>query len=76
MATGCVRVTGADLAVAITGVGGPDPEEGRKPGTVFIAVAGRQGSEVFEHAFDGSPEEVVDQATVAALAAPRGRRRL
>lgn len=67
MAIGCLRVTGADLAVAITGVGGPDPEEGRPAGTVFVCVADRHGSEVFEHAFAGDPEAVVDQATVAAL---------
>src|SRR5215218_5482372 len=29
LAEGALRVSGADLAVAVTGVGGPDPEEGR-----------------------------------------------
>lgn len=38
MALGAARVLGADAAVAVTGVGGPDPEEGEEPGTVFVAV--------------------------------------
>jgi nicotinamide-nucleotide amidase len=39
MAWGARRVLGADVAVAVTGVGGPDPEEGCPPGTVYVAVA-------------------------------------
>jgi nicotinamide-nucleotide amidase len=34
---------GADFGVGITGVAGPDPEEGKPPGTVHIAVAGPEG---------------------------------
>ena len=33
-------LTGADVAVSTTGVAGPDPQEGKAPGTVFVAVAG------------------------------------
>ncbi|MBR8743407.1 CinA family protein [Nocardiopsis sp. MG754419] len=40
MARGARRVTGADFAVAVTGVAGPDPQDGRPVGTVFAAVAG------------------------------------
>lgn len=40
MARGARRVFGADLALALTGVAGPDPEEGHDPGTVWIALAG------------------------------------
>lgn len=68
MAQGALAATGADLAVAVTGVGGPDPEEGRDPGTVFIGVANRSsGVEVFEHAFEGDPSAIVSQATASAL---------
>ena len=38
MARGVARLLDADAAVAVTGVGGPDPEEGEEPGTVFVAV--------------------------------------
>src|SRR3954467_7976640 len=43
MARGAARVRGADGAVAVTGVGGPDPQDGEPPGTVCFAVtyAGR-----------------------------------
>lgn len=38
MATGVVRLLGADIGIATTGVAGPDPADGREPGAVFIAV--------------------------------------
>ena len=39
MATGVRRVLGADVGIATTGVAGPDPQDGRSVGTVFVAVA-------------------------------------
>ena len=38
MARGVAHLLGADTAVAVTGVGGPDPSEGEAPGTVYVAV--------------------------------------
>lgn len=38
MATGVVKLLSADIGIATTGVAGPDPSDGREPGTVFIAV--------------------------------------
>ena len=67
MVTGVIELTGADVAVSTTGAGGPDPEEGRPPGTVFIAVGNRRRQAVFEHRFGGSPEAVVAVAARAAL---------
>jgi nicotinamide-nucleotide amidase len=40
MAAGVQRRLGADWGVALTGVAGPDPQEGRPPGTVHLAVHG------------------------------------
>jgi nicotinamide-nucleotide amidase len=37
MAVGACRVLGCDVAVAVTGVAGPEPQEGVEPGTVFYA---------------------------------------
>lgn len=67
MVTGVIELTGADVAVSTTGAGGPDPEEGRPPGTVFIAVGDGRRQAVFEHRFGGSPEAVVAVAARAAL---------
>jgi nicotinamide-nucleotide amidase len=46
MAEGARRVTGADVGLGITGVAGPEPQEGVEPGTVFIGISlsGRQGA--------------------------------
>jgi nicotinamide-nucleotide amidase len=67
LATGVARLLGADVAVAVTGVGGPDPEEGLPPGTVYAAVA--VGDEVTEATwrFEGDPSAVVEQTVLAAL---------
>lgn len=40
MAAGVRDLLGATWALATTGVAGPDPQEGRPPGTVHLAVAG------------------------------------
>jgi nicotinamide-nucleotide amidase len=39
MALGARRRLGADVGIAATGVAGPDPQEGVRPGTVCVAVA-------------------------------------
>jgi nicotinamide-nucleotide amidase len=68
MAAGVARLLGADVAVSTTGVGGPDPQEGRAPGTVYIGwwSQGLSGSEL--HEFEGSPADVVEDTVAAALA--------
>lgn len=67
LATGVARLLAADVAVAVTGVGGPDPEEGLPPGTVYAAVTA--GDDVTEAVwrFDGDPSAVVEQTVRAAL---------
>jgi nicotinamide-nucleotide amidase len=39
MAAGAARVTGADVGLGITGVAGPDEQEGVAPGTVFVGLS-------------------------------------
>ncbi len=67
MAAGVARLLRADVAVATTGAGGPDPQDGQPPGTVFVGV--RVGDEVHCHEqhFGDEPEDVVRQSTEMAL---------
>lgn len=39
MASRVRKLAGADIGVSVTGVAGPDPSEGKAPGTVYIAIA-------------------------------------
>lgn len=40
MAEAAVRETGADWGLSLTGVAGPDPQEGKSAGTVFVGIVG------------------------------------
>lgn len=39
MAVGVRRVVGADVGIAVTGVAGPDEQDGQPPGTVWFGIA-------------------------------------
>ncbi|WP_353945118.1 CinA family protein [Streptomyces sp. HUAS MG91] len=54
MAAGVRDALGADWGIATTGVAGPEPQDGRPVGTVFVAVAGPEEPETdaFRHARD------------------------
>lgn len=67
MAVGALRVSGADIAVAITGVAGPDPQDGHEVGEVYICVGSANSVETFEHRLTGDPVEIVDAAKLHAL---------
>jgi nicotinamide-nucleotide amidase len=67
MARGALDAVGADASVAVTGVGGPGPEEGQPAGTVFISVSTKCAVRSTRHMLDGTPDEVVALTTVIAL---------
>ena len=67
MAEGVRRLLAADLGLGITGVGGPDSQEGRPPGTVHLAISDHRGTRSHEVRFDGDPGAVVASATSLAL---------
>lgn len=68
MAAGAREKSGADLAVAVTGVAGPGGGTGAKPvGLVYIATATRAGTEAIERRFRGARQIVRDRTTQTAL---------
>jgi PncC family amidohydrolase len=73
MVEGALALTGSDVGVASTGVGGPDPADGHPPGTVWIAVTGLGPTRAQVHRFAGAPDTVVDRAVEAALRMLRRR---
>ena len=67
MARGAAELLQADVAVATTGVGGPDPEEDQPAGTVWVAV-NIDGDVTTHHLqLDGDPEDVCTGAAEQAL---------
>ncbi|MDN4613273.1 CinA family protein [Leifsonia sp. F6_8S_P_1B] len=69
MAAGVARLLGADVVAAVTGAGGPDPEEGKPAGTVYLAHGTADAIRVDELRLEGDPAEVVEATVQAALAA-------
>jgi nicotinamide-nucleotide amidase len=69
MADGARRVLDADVAIATTGVAGPDPQEGHPPGTIVIATAivGRPTVAVPLTIGAGSRTRVRDAGTMRAF---------
>ncbi|MCL2029352.1 MAG: CinA family protein [Deltaproteobacteria bacterium] len=68
MAEGARRRLGADLAVAATGIAGPDGGSPAKPvGLVWLAVAGDKGVRTAEYRFAGDRRAVTEAATIEAL---------
>ncbi|GAA5086843.1 CinA family protein [Nocardia iowensis] len=66
MAEGVTSLMGSTLSVAVTGVGGPGPQDGEPAGSVWFSVAGKDVT-ASHRQFDGSPEEVLEQTVNHAL---------
>ena len=69
MAEGVAELLHAGIAIAVTGVGGPNPEEGEPPGTVWLAVARGASVDAQRHDLTGEPAGIVEQTTELALRA-------
>lgn len=70
MAEGVRRVLAVDgepvaIGVATTGVAGPDPQDGKRPGVVFVAVSIGDRTQVSELSLHGGRDDI-RRATVAA----------
>lgn len=67
MARGVRELMGVDAAVAVSGAGGPEGQDGQPVGTVWMAVAVDELVLAREHHFDGSPDEILAQTATSAL---------
>jgi PncC family amidohydrolase len=68
MAEGARDRLAADIAVSVTGVAGPEPDEDKPVGLIYIAVATRtQPTQVREFRFDGDRSRNRHQAAQEAL---------
>jgi nicotinamide-nucleotide amidase len=72
MARGAASRLGATFGLATTGVAGPDPQDGRAPGEVHVALSGpgvgRSGDRVVSLQLGGGRDDVRREAVRGALA--------
>lgn len=68
MAHGVRARFGSTYAVALTGVAGPDPQDGQPPGTVFVALVGAGPERLLALTLAGGRQKVRREAVRAALA--------
>ncbi|WP_278255528.1 CinA family protein [Nocardioides convexus] len=69
MAAGARRLLGTTYAVSTTGVAGPERQEGKPVGTVYVGVAGPHGVRAVGLALDGDRPTVQEASVDAALSA-------
>jgi nicotinamide-nucleotide amidase len=72
MAAGAARVLGADVGLSLTGVAGPDEQDGQPVGTVWVGlrgVAGGEGASLLRlgRIGGGDREQIRQIATISAL---------
>ncbi|TDD49262.1 CinA family protein [Saccharopolyspora elongata] len=67
LADGARRRCGADWGIGLTGVAGPDPQDGVAPGTVHLGFAGPDGTTVRSVRLDGDRHAVRAAAVRVAL---------
>jgi nicotinamide-nucleotide amidase len=68
LAAGVRNRLGATYGVALTGVAGPEPQDGLPVGTVYVAVAGAGKGEVRRLALPGDRAQIRSAAVDAAVA--------
>lgn len=77
MAAGCLERSGADHAIAVSGIAGPTGGTEEKPaGTVHVAIASRRGGEVFAKRYFFPVDRISFKQRVVRLALDLLRRRI
>jgi nicotinamide-nucleotide amidase len=69
MAQGVLRALRVDWAVSTTGVAGPDKQDDKPVGTVYVGVAGPGGVQVHRLSLAGDRDTIRAAACAAALEA-------
>jgi PncC family amidohydrolase len=69
MATGCREATGATYGLATTGVAGPDSQEGKPVGTVYVGIASPDGVRALTLELVGDRQRIRTRACREALSA-------
>lgn len=67
LATNGANLLGADTAVAVTGAGGPESQDGQDAGTVWFGLFDRGTVTAERHTFAGDPADVIEQTARHAL---------
>jgi nicotinamide-nucleotide amidase len=67
LAAGARERCGADWGIATTGVAGPDAQDGKPPGLVFVAVSGPVGEAVERLELEGNRAAVRSGSVTAVL---------
>jgi nicotinamide-nucleotide amidase len=67
LATGVRERLGADWGLATTGVAGPEPQDGKQVGLVYVAVAGPSGPSVRELKLDGNRAVIRTESVTGVL---------
>ena len=69
MARGVRGLTGAAYGVSTTGVAGPDRQEGKPVGTVYVGLVGPAGESVLAMELQGDRAQIQDRTCAEALSA-------
>jgi nicotinamide-nucleotide amidase len=67
MAIGTRTALGSTYGVALTGVAGPEPQEGKEPGLVYVGLASPEATVVRELRLPGDRDRVRELAVTASL---------
>lgn len=68
MSKGLLLMSGADIAISVTGIAGPTGGTQEKPvGLVYIGISGKFGTFVYKNVFTGNRNQVRNSAVDAAI---------
>ena len=71
MASQAAEMFGADIVVAVSGAGGPDPQDDQPPGTVWFGITDRGETTSWQERFPGDPPDILKSTRIEALRALR-----